>query len=266
MNSVFSIKLWLIFLRRMMLSCYPAEVAFLLFSKKTFLRVKESRVLRVILIFIVCDLSVRAIVFFAGVPFSGRYLIPWTIGLALLAGGGAASFADFAAKTARVSKNIVLLVAFSAIAIGYSVKALHPRTDKPWLREIPARIKALTPEGMEPVIMASYMDERFGYYADTNRLVELRPGDDWTILVRKRRPGGYAYSRWTPVGKGLDGLGRLIRGLGRSRVFIILRVDDGGCPASKVEELERLPGLTLDSTYTDKKKRRFNLYRFSEGS
>ena len=266
MNTVFSLRLWLIFLRRIMLSCYPAEVAFLLFSRKTFARIKESRALRVVLVFIVCDLAVRAVVFFAGVPFSGRYFLPWTVGFALLAGGGFEPLAEFAATRTRVSKNIVGIVVFCAIAIGYSIKALHPRKDKPWLQAIPAKIRSLTPEEMEPVIISNYMDGRFGFYADTSRLILLQPEKEWALYVQRRRCGGDV--QWSQLKRdvGLKGLRGLVFGLNNQRVFIILRVDSHGASSDQVAELESLSCLRVVESYADRKGRRFKLYAFSNSN
>jgi len=264
MNTVFSLKMWLIFLHRILLSCYPAEVAFLVFSKKTFLRLKESRILRVLSIFIVCDLIVRMVVFFAGVPFSGRYFLPWTVGLAVFVGGGFKPFVEFVSRKTRLAESVIAAIVLCAIAIGYSIKALHPRMDKPWLQAIPAKIRSLTPEEMEPVIISNYMDGRFGYYAGTDRLLMLRPEEDWSLYAQRRRCGQDV--RWTRLKRkaGLEGLRGLVSGLNHQRVFIVLRVGNHGADSAEVAELESLKCLRVVESYKDKKGRRFKLYAVSD--
>ena len=268
MNSLLSFKMWGIFLHRLINACFPAEVVFLIFSKETFKRVKDSRALRVLLIFIFSDLLIRMVVFFAGIPFSGRYLLPWTIGVLIVCGAGLTPLVSFVSSKIpeRINKisqfHIYAFIVFG-IMTGYSIKALHPRNDKPWLQAIPAKIRSIATAGVKPVIITNYMDERFGYYAGTTSLYELKISENWNLL-KKVKKGNDA--RWQSFDhkRGIENLNNKIERLGKQRVFIIVRLKKHGKSKTDMAILEKLPGIKLVKTFTDRKKRKLNLYSFRE--
>ncbi|MCK5844515.1 MAG: hypothetical protein KAG97_07395, partial [Victivallales bacterium] len=265
-----SLKLWGIFLHRLVNASFPAEIGFLLFSKKTFTRIKESRATRVLVVFIFCDLCVRMIVFLAGVPFSGRYFLPWTAGVAILAGGGFVPMVEFIhskilANRFSISRHHIYAFIILGVAIGYSIKALHPRNDKPWLRSIPAKIRSMTPDDATPVIISNYQDTRFEYYARPALFLCLKPDENWTLLGKVKR-GDTVVWRAIDRKRGLTNLAGKIDRFGKRLVFIIFRLKKHGESRSAIEMLEKLPGVKLASTFSDRKKRRFNLYFFPQES
>lgn len=286
MSTFLSLKMWLIFLHRLIKAMFPAEIVLLIFSWQSFKRLKDSVSMRFLTLFLICDLIARMVIFFAGVPFSGRYFYPLSVTIAIFAAAGITPFIGFLhrlmrntqkveesnspklykffnsniiRKTARITEFQLYAFIILVIGISYSLKALHPRNDKPWLQMIPSKIKQLTPENSKPVIISNYMDERFGYYAGTTELYILKPDDNWNLLKRVKTEND---SKWISFDnkRGIESFADKISKLNSNSIFIILRVGKDGNSPANTELIDKLPRLKLVKEFTDRKKRKLKLY------
>jgi len=270
MNSLLSFKMWLIFIHRIFNALFPADLILLVFSLSSYKKLKESKALRFFSIFLVCDLGVRGVIFFAGVPFSGRYLFPFAVAIAILAAFGIIPLVEILQKVilkvkCNIKINTFYLYAILIIIIGisYSIKALLPRNDKPWLQRIPAAIKKLVPEGKTPVIISNKLDERFGYYADTTQIYMLDPAKNWVLMEKVKTDTDSKFIACSRK-RGIANLAEKINELGAERVFIIMRVGKDGNSVPNTELLKKLPGIHLSGTFTDRKKRILKLYSIKQ--
>lgn len=264
MSKFLSWKLWLIFLHRLAKALFPAEIALFVFSLANFKKLKESRFLRWLLIFLVCDLGVRMVLFFGGVPFTGRYLYPFAITIAIFAVAGLVPLVTFLDEkilqkklTDRKFQMYALIILI--IGVSYSIKALLPRNDKPWLQAMPAAIRQFCPAGKTPVIISNNLDERFGYYAGTEEMYILKPEKDWLLMKRFEDEED---SKFLPLDKkrGIPNLAEKINQMGADRVFIFMYLDKNESTPSDTELTQGLPGIQFKGKYTDRKKRVYKLY------
>jgi len=263
-KSLLSLKMWLILLERVFRAIFPAELVLLPFSLKNFKLLKSSPIMRLLVIFLICDFGIRTILFFSAVPFSQRYFYPFSVTVIIIAASGIIPFVEIISskilkKTSEIEKFSLYFLLLAIIGISYSLKAIRPRNDKPWLQMIPAAIKHLTPEGKSPVIISNNLDERFGYYAGTTEVYQLYPRKNWLLMKNIQIEEG---SDWAPFDKkrGIDNLAEKIKQIGTERVFIIMKVAKNGTSESDTELNEKLPGIKHTGTFTDRKKRVFKLY------
>lgn len=271
MSKFLSWQLWLICLLRLAKALFPAEMVLFVFSLTTFKKLKDSRMMRWLLIFLICDLGVRMIVFFGGVPFTGRYFYPFAITIAIFAAAGIIPLVDFLVfldektlnKKLKHKKFQIFALIVIIIGVSYSIKALLPRNDKPWLQTIPAAIKHIAPPGKTPVIMSNNLDERFGYYAGTDELYIIDPDDDWRMLKRFQTASDSKF-KYLDDKRGITNLVDKIKLIGAERVFIIMYLDKNQSTPSDTELQEKLPGIKLFGTFTDRKKRVYKLYTISD--
>lgn len=220
--------------------------------------------MRLLVIFLLGDLGVRTLLFFSAVPFSQRYFYPFSVTITIIAATGIIPLVEIIStkiirKSSEINKFAIYALLITVIGVSYTLKAIHPRNDKPWLQMIPAAIRKLTPENKTPVIISNNLDERFGYYAETTELYQIHPEQNW--LLMKRVPNKDD-SEWEPLDqqRGISNLAEKIEKIGSNRVFIILKVEKSGTSESDIELNEKLPGINLSGTFTDRKKRRFKLY------
>ena len=264
MSSLFSLKMWWIFFLRLLKVIYPAELVLLPFAYKSFKLIKTSPYMRFMIVFLICDLGARAVIFFAGVPFSQRYFYPFAVIVAIFATSGIIPFVDILSvkvlkRTSEMQKFNLYFFLIIVIGLSYSMKALRPRNDKPWLQAISSVIKQLSPPNTTPVIICNHLDERFGYYAGTTEMYQLYPSKDWLLMKRVKTEND---SRWVPFDnkRGIKNLSAKIAKMNPERVFIILRVGKDGNSESNTQLTENLPGINLVGRFTDRKKRIFKLY------
>lgn len=266
MKPFFSIKLWCIFFFRLIKVIYPADLVLIIFALPEFKRLKESRTMRFLLIFLVCNVGVRLVPFFACVPFTQRYFYPCAINIAILAAYGIVNLVEFLdtkiiKKKIKITQFHLYSLLIIIIGIAYSAKALNPRNDKPWLQVIPAVITKIIPSEKVPIIISNDLDNRWGYYADTEELYQLDPEQDWLLMKPIRV--GFEY-RWVEFDqqRGISNLAEKINAMGKDRVFLILRVDKNGESPSNSSLLKQYPEIYLKGTFKDRKKRVFKLYSF----
>jgi hypothetical protein len=264
MNSLLSLKMWFLLLKRLFIAIFPAELVLIPFAVKSFKLLKSSAVMRLLIIFLIVDLGVRTLLFFSAVPFSQRYFYPFAITISIIAASGFIPLVHFISskilkRTSTIQKFTLSALLIVIVGVSYSLKALKPRNDKPWLQMIPTAIKQLTPENKTPVIICNDLDERFGYYAGTTDLYQLHPDKKWLLLKRVQTEED---SDWAPLDqkRGIHNLAEKIKQMGSERVFIIMKVEKNGTSESDIELNEKFPGITLTGTFTDRKKRVFKLY------
>lgn len=264
MKPFFSIKLWLIFLHRMAKAIYPADMVLMVFALPELKKIKESRAMRFLVIFLLCNLAVRLVPFFACVPFSERYFFPFAVNIAILATYGISNLVEFLDTKIikgkiKVSKFQLYALLVLIIGLSYTAKALMPRNDKPWLKMIPAAMKRFVPTGKTPIIISNDLDERWGYYAQTNQLYRLHPEQDWLLMKQVRVGREYRWEEFDEK-RGIPNLQEKIESLGMDWVFIILKVEKSGTSKSEKELVEKFTDIHLVGTFTDRKKRVFKLY------
>ncbi len=264
MKALLSFKMWLILLERIFSAIYPAELVLLPFSWKSFKLVKTSPIMRLLILFLIIDLGVRTLLFFTGIPFSQRYFFPFAVTVAIIAASGLIPLVNIISEkilktTSATQKFTIYALLIIIIGVSYSLKAINPRNDKPWLQVIPVAIKTLTPENKIPVIISNKLDERFGYYAGTTELYKIYPKKNWQLMKKIKTE---TYSKWSPLDKkrGIQNLADKINQIGSDRVFIILKVEKSGTSKADVELNKELRGLHLTGTFTDRKKRVLKLY------
>jgi len=268
MKSLLSIKMWFAFFARILRAIFPAEMILIIFAIPSLKDLKKSRMLRLLIIFILTTLAVRLIPFFAGAPFSGRYFLPFAVGVAIFAVSGITPLVKIIEslilkKFRKCNVFYIYFILISIIGVSYSLKALRPRNDKPWLQMIPKAIKQFSTSSEVPIIVSNDLDERFGYYANTTELYKLNFKKDW-LLTKQFSDGND--SKWKPTNKhrGIDNLFAEFARIGKDKIFIIVRVPkkERSILAEKLCNYDKT--LSLIGTFTDRKKRKFELYKFKK--
>ena len=134
-----------------------------------------------------------------------------------------------------------------------------PRNDKPWLQAIPKAISYFNKTGKQPVIISNDLDGRFGYYANTKALYELKVQQNWTMYHSERRG---EYDNLVPKYlKSSAEFEKKIDSFGRERCFIIWRAGRKGYIIDDQILQKSFPNIKLLGVFKDKKKRVFKLYQ-----
>jgi hypothetical protein len=226
-----------------------------------------------LLIFIMCDLGVRSIIFFAGVPFSGRYFIPFSITLTVFAAAGIFPLSEFLSKTAfrfnmKISpwKFFILILAVTFFA--YSAKALLPHFDKPFLKKFGLIIRRKTPDENMAVILTNKLDERFGYYGGTDKFLQFyRYNGKWFLKKKVRNKNA---SKWISAGNA-DSLKSFIQllkeelasefpGQNNISLFVIIRSSRNQSINKHLELFEKYSNMQFIKSLPASKGRSMNLY------
>lgn len=268
MKSLLSIKMWFAFFARILKALFPAEMVLFIFAVPSLKDLKKSRMLRLLVLFILTTLAVRLIPFFAGAPFSGRYFLPFAVGIAIFATSGMIPLVKLLKSIivkyfGHCNAFYIYFVLIAIIGVSYSLKALRPRNDKPWLQMIPKAIKHFSTSSAPPIIVSNNLDERFGYYANTTELYKLDFKKNW--LLTKQFSNGND-SKWQPTNnhRGIDNLFAEFARIGKDKIFIIVRVPKKERSILADELCEYDKTLSLIGTFTDRKKRKFELYKFKK--
>jgi hypothetical protein len=305
MSTYFSPEMWFLFITRIFNSIYPVELILIIFfiiflfaslGKNEFcgkirnliklsshddipslnFRVKgiiQNRVSLFLMIFIVCELGVRSVIFFAGVPFSGRYFIPFSISITIFAAAGIFPFSEFLTKAVGFVKikiqpwkffyAIILITCFA-----YTGKALLPHFDKPFLKEFGAAIKKRSHNRGISVILTNKLDERVGYYGGTEHFFKfyIHKGK-WYLQKKVRNKNA---SKWIIAGK-RDSLSSFIQlidseielnfpGEKNINLFVIIRSSRNKTVNKELESLEKCKKMLFIQELPASKKRSMKLY------
>ncbi|NOY76177.1 MAG: hypothetical protein GXP32_10375 [Kiritimatiellaeota bacterium] len=294
MKPIFAPALWCIFLQRMLNVLYPVNVAVLFFlvyltlepafssfvlrvsnkrlpvlcdSAGTPLRVtvfnllRKPKALPLLLSIIFCDLLTRMIPFFAGIPFSHRYLYPFALMSTLFAAIGLTAFSDglqrfLTTKVPSFSKKKLLIAILLVVVAAYSGKSLMPRLDKKWLRDIPEVIRRSTPEGSKPVLFTNYLDTRFAYYSGA-KLVQCFPKENFRMLIYTFRKNRNNFAWWNAP-KRSPNFKQRVEKLGE-RAFLLVRRKRNEQDSLTVDVLTFMSRV---GEYSDRKRKwTFTLYQ-----
>ncbi len=252
MVKMLSFKMWLEFAGMILNSLYPAEIVLVLFSTRGFSKLKTSPVFRWLAIFLVCDLGIKMFVFFVGIPFSSRYLLPFSLVLTLFCAAGIIPLAGLLQGVCskagiRLSQRVVISLILLIVGLSYAGKGLNPRSDKIWLSAVADAVSAACASGDVPILISTSDDERVGYYAGTEEIYILQPGNNWCLL--ERREHGQA-TKWMPCSIGPGGLKDYVLSLGPRRVFFVLNSKDTDIVRDSAFLVDAFPGTirleTLD--------------------
>ena len=311
MNSLLSLEMWGIFISRILDAIFPFEWFFLAFFilyiiaknknntiSKLFGPEKipgfninfKSPVLIFIVLFILCDLGIRGMVFFAGIPFSGRYFIPFSISISIFAAAGIIPISNCIATKIplknKPSVHIIIILMLIAIVLSYSAKTLRPHFDKPWLQTFGRLIKENTGKNEKAVILSNKLDERYGYYGNTELFIQFQTGKTWTIQKKIKNKNA---SRWilckqtSNLNIFLEKLKQITNKMKRSDIknkltsnnnseikpsykiknFAIIRTYGEKSLNKKLEELKKLANMKKIKSLPYKKNRKIILYMYT---
>ena len=258
MNSLFSFKLWLIFLQRFIDALYPANLIFLIFLYPVRKKIKLSRPVIFILLLLLIDLAIRLVSFFSGIPFAGRYFYPSMIIITIFTGVGMLSFIQFlhrllVKKFPKMTESHIAVAVFLIILFAYSGKAIHSSNDKKWLRDISSLIKKHISPGERAVILSNYEENRFVYYSGCSEMLLFSPENNFQI--RRRIPHGND-TVWQINSNGMKSFKNYINTI-PSQLFVIYRIKDS-VPPAQPEIL--FPGMSLIGKYLDKRRKHTYTY------
>jgi hypothetical protein len=254
MNALLSWQLWKIFLMKIFSAFFPAELTLVFFSLRSLKDLLNLRPLRILMIFISVDLTVRTLVFFAGAAYSGRYLLIWSISAGIIfATSGfkhVINFLHFIVRSSTrydLDRKFIIITVLLTIASGYSLKALRLRHDKPWLQAVGKVIEQHNTTNKSAVIYTNYSDRRWGYYAHTELVYDIK-GD--LNNMQGEEQAQYIKLFAAKLSK-----------LKHHDIFIIVRLNyhDHNLTDKSITQLFKLKIL---GEFTDCKHRKFNLYKF----
>ena len=292
MSVIFSFDIWILFLKRILNVLYPVSVATLLFlaylllepfvasvARRFFRKsppvsrdasdtslhasvlyvLRRSNGLTLLLSVLFCDLLARMIPFFAGIPFSHRYFYPFAALATPLAALGFVALSDalhrpISAKFPSLSKNKLSVLFLGVACLAYSGKALMPRQDKKWLRNVPYAILKATPKGEKPVLYTNYLDTRLAYYSGAD-LRQCFPKENFQVMELTPRQNRNNYY-WKTTSKGIRKFRRRIESLG-ARAFLLVRAKRAEKDAS-LAEIQHF--MRVVATFSDERRKwRFTL-------
>jgi hypothetical protein len=137
--------------------------AFVVFKRRACLKsIRENPASRMVLFLLGSVLTVRLMLFMAGVPYQGRYLHPLLILAVFPAASGLLALCKYVEKFSIKRGTLVIVLLAGAICVG---KALNPPKQKKWLVEIPELIKERAAKTSPAVLIATTDDPRISYYS-----------------------------------------------------------------------------------------------------
>lgn len=178
MSELLSITQWFAFLEKMLNAFLPILLVLLFFSiyslKKSFFKEENARQWLLIWILFAVDFTIRFMLFFAGIPYQGRYFHVLIILACIIAGAGllpaAKWLTSFISRFKTVSFDQALKGLIIAIALIHVGKALSPPDKKEWLDKIPRLIRENCPPNSQPILISEDADIRIAYYAGAKDL------------------------------------------------------------------------------------------------
>ncbi|MBN1865262.1 MAG: hypothetical protein JW808_10210 [Victivallales bacterium] len=252
MVKLFSFRMWLDLSGMILKSLYPAEIVLVLFSPLGFSKLRASRVFRWLLIFLVCDLGVKLLVFFAGVRFSSRYFLVFSLVVTFFCAAGMLPLAELLREIClkvglRLPVRTYVVLILLTIGLSYAGKGLNPRTDKVWISAVADVVSTVGASGDVPVLISTSDEERIGFYAGTEDFFIFKPEGKWRLLKRKQHK---EVTKWMPCSVGVESFDDYISSLGPRRIFFVLHSKDTDIVRGAAFLCESFPGMrrveTLD--------------------
>ena len=253
MSSLFSFKLWLIFLQRMINTLYPANIIFLIFLVPVRKKIKLTRPIIFLLLLLSVDLLLRIVSFFSGIPFAHRYFLPSMIILTVFTGFGMLAFIQFISrhlvkKFPKLTEKHITVAIFLIILFSYSGKALHFSNDKKWLKAISSLIQTNIQPGGKAILLSNYEENRFTYYSGCEEMLLFSQEKDFQIRRRVRNGND---NRWNIESKGIKAFNHYIK-TASSQLFIIYRIKKQNLTPT-TENL--FPTMKLIGQFKDRRKK-----------
>lgn len=282
LKKVFTIKLWIIFLKKFFEAVFPVHIALIVFAFMNRKAFKNFAAFRFVIIMFAFGILYRCFVFFAGVPFSRRYFYGLLGVIVLLSAPGIPKMAEFLLKLlskrfpkADLKRIIAFLTALVClICLG---KALNPDFSKKYMYEIPETIKKLCPENIRPVVITTSQDRRISYYAGAEYIMfseysqpirwmlkdgKVKRFDDHRYGALLTTSKGKTYGQYLmldyPVG--IEHLKDNVEKMGGERVFMIIEEEDEEFRERFKKANVEFP-LKYIKTFRDKKKHPMVLYQ-----
>lgn len=274
MQAIFSIKLWIVIIGKLLDAVFPTILILLAFSWKKLKTVNNSPEFRMLLIFLAVISASRFFIFFSGLPYQGRYLYPITISLLPLAALGLNEMILFLRNLKGLERfstlkiTVVLIVAISAINAG---KALYFKQEKKWIKDAAAFVKGYGRDGsVKPVILISGVpDVRLAYYSRAEFLrLTFRPETHYIPYVKypvaqllKMTTGGDTNLLWLPyynIYNAEDVVSKIKR-LDAPHVFLFIEEKDRELLQMFERENVRFPFKQV-AAFKEGRKKKFILY------
>ncbi|MFA6567959.1 MAG: hypothetical protein WCS96_07075 [Victivallales bacterium] len=272
MQAIFSIKLWIVFLWKMLDAVFPTVIILLAFSWKGLKTVKNTPEFRMFLIFLGVVSASRLFIFFSGLPYQGRYLYPIVVALLPIAAFGFNELIIFLQnlkvfkKTSPLSIAGMVIVAIVAVNAG---KALYFTPDKQWIKDVSALVRKCQDAGKPAVLISGVEDMRIAYYSGAEFMkLEMRKFSRYTPVGRtpkcqisKMSFAGGGNLDWLPAYNiyGADDFISKIRGNESPRVFLFL--DDRDTAFQDMFEREKAPfPFKKTAVFKEGGKKTFSLY------
>lgn len=240
MQAIFSIKLWILFIGKLLDAVFPTILILLAFSWKKLKSENNSPEFRMFLIALAVISASRFFIFFSGLPYQGRYLYPITISLLPIAALGLNEMIIFIqnlGKMKKISPLIMAAMIIVAIVVINVGKALYYKQDKQWIKDVAAFVSDSRQTGGKPAILISGVpDVRIAYYSKAEFLMltfrpEIRyiPYEEYPkAQLLKMATGGDTNLLWLPYYNiyKADEFASKIKRLDSSRVFLFLDEKD----------------------------------------
>lgn len=240
MQAIFSIKLWIVFIGKLLDAVFPTILILLAFSWKKLKTVNNSPEFRMLLIFLAVISASRFFIFFSGLPYQGRYLYPVAISLLPVAALGLNEMIIFMQNLGKMKKvqplRIAAAIIFAIIAINAG-KALYFKKDKQWIKDVAAFVGDGRDAGGKPAILISGVpDVRLAYHSKAEFLMltfrpEIRyiPYEKYPrAQLLKMATGGDTNLLWLPYYNiyRADEFASKIRRFDSPRVFLFIDEKD----------------------------------------
>lgn len=188
MQAIFSIKLWILLLKKTVDVVFPTVIILLAFSWKGLRTVKNTPEFRMFLIFLGVVSASRLFIFFSGLPYQGRYLYPVVIAVSAIAALGLneliISLQNLKIFKKTSSFKIAAIVVAAIVAINAG-KALYFTPDKKWIKDVSALVRKSQDAKKPSVFISGVEDLRLAYYSEAEFLkMDMRKFYKFTPLDR----------------------------------------------------------------------------------
>lgn len=271
MQAIFSIKMWLLLLKKMVDVIFPTVIVLLAFSWNGLKTARNTPEFRMFLIFLGFISASRFFIFFSGLPYQGRYLYPIVIAVSPIAALGLCELIT-SLKNLNIFKKtytwkITAAVVVAIIAIN-SGKALYFTSDKQWIKDVAAVVRKNGDAKITSVFISGVEDLRLAYYSKSEILkLDMRKFYRYTPIARppkcqiSRMSCAGGVMDWLPSYDiyGADDFVSKIMKIEAPHVFLFL--DDRDTDLTDLFEREKVPfPFKKTAVFKEGRKKTFSLY------